>query len=41
MQAGAGQITFQGALDDLLEIVEAKSDDAEMRALAKRVERLR
>lgn len=36
---GQQQITFQGALDDLLEIIECKVSDEEIRTLAKRVER--
>jgi hypothetical protein len=35
------QIALQWALDDLLEIVEAKTNDEEIRALAMRVQRLR
>jgi hypothetical protein len=35
------QIALQYALDDLLEIVEAKTSDEEIRALAMRVQRLR
>jgi hypothetical protein len=35
------QIALQWALDDLLEIVQAKTSDEEIRALAMRVQRLR
>lgn len=37
----SARMVFQGALDDLLEVIECKVTDEEVRALAKRVERAR
>lgn len=40
-RARPNPLAFQGALDDLLEMIEAGYADEELRALAKRVERWR